>query len=372
MKIVWPSVLVSTLALGCPASDDGNADGTGDGTTATAGDDGGTPGDGEGTANPSGTAGDDDGATSTTGSDPDDTGSTGTPADTGDETGDPTGPPIDAEVWELRADGFDPPIEVETYYSCFSFNIPVDKLYHVVGFEPVVTQPVIHHYVLSYSPNPVNLDPLVPCIEWPAQILWAWAPGMGPMYLPEEAGFLVGQNGDTATFILQVHYNNPLLQDFVDNDGIDVLVTDELREHRAGVFSQGDIGSISIPGGEPAYEHVARCESGETESLLSEPINVFASFLHAHQLGSAITSELIRDGSPVGFIAQEVPFDFNSQKFLPADITVEPGDVIETRCTYDSTGVAGNTSGGVASDEEMCINFMMYWPWVDAETCGSI
>ena len=107
-------------------------------------------------------------------------------------------------------------------------------------------------------------------------------------------------------------------------------------------------------------------------SLLTEPINVFASFLHAHQLGSAISSELIRDGRSVGIISEQDPFDFNSQKFLPADVTVQPGDVIETRCTYDSTGVAGTTNGGPASDEEMCINFMMYWPWIESETCGSL
>lgn len=373
----WSSISVrhlclvaSAASLACGSSGNGTDDaadastGADDGGTA----DGGPGGPGDGSGGPD----DGSGGPGTGGPSTGDEGSTGTPTGSGDSTGDPTGPPVDAEVWEIRAGGFDPPVEVETYYSCFSFNIPVDQLYHVVGFEPVVTNPIIHHYVLSYSPTPVDLDPLVPCFEWPAQIIWAWAPGMGPQYLPEEAGFLVGQNGDTATFILQVHYNNPLLMDFSDDDGIDVLVTPNLREFRAGVFSQGDIGSISIPPGDPAYVHTATCGSNQTQSMISEPINVFASFLHAHEIGAAITSELIRDGSSLGFIAEEVPFDFNFQKFLPTDVTIEPGDVIETRCTYDSTGRADTTNGGVASDEEMCINFMMYYPWIDAETCGSI
>jgi hypothetical protein len=355
---------LSIAAISCGGSN-GSADATqgepSTGATDDPADAGPAPGDG---------SIDDDGTdtTATTGStgvDP-----TGDPNTDDDSTGDPTGPPINAERWELRAD-FTPPVPVETWYSCFSFNIPVDQLYHVVGFEPAVTSPLIHHYVLSYSPTPVALDPLIPCVEWPAQILWAWAPGMGPLYLPEEAGFLVGHTGDTASFVLQVHYNNPLLQDFTDTDGIDVLYIDELREHRAGIFSQGDIGSISIPPGQPAYVHTATCNEGETQSLLTEEINVFASFLHAHEIGAVIRSEVLRDGNLVGEM-EEDPFDFNSQKFLPADIVIAPGDRIETRCTYDSTNRTSTTNGGIASDEEMCINFLMYYPWVEAETCGSL
>jgi hypothetical protein len=304
--------------------------------------------------------------------------STGPSAETGEETSDDaeetgdTGIDDDRVVWELRAGGFSPPA-FETWYSCFSFQLEVEQLHHVIGFEAQVSSPYVHHYVLSLSRDPVDLDPAQPCISWPAGIVWAWAPGIEPMNLPEEAGFLVGDTpGGIVTFVMQVHYNNPLQQAFSDDDGIDVIVTPELRPNDAGIFSQGDIATLSIPPGQTAYEHVARCGSAQTASLLDHEIHVFSSFLHMHEIGAAISSELFRDDALVGPIAVDDPYDFNQQKFLPSDISIQPGDEIATRCVYDSSDRTSTTPGGVASEEEMCINFMMYYPKVTGEKCGSI
>src|SRR5688500_16898033 len=112
--------------------------------------------------------------------------------------------PDDVEVIELRAGGFTPPLG-ETFYSCFSFTFEVDKLHHIIGFQPVVTNPLIHHYVLSIADGEVQRDPNDSCFEWPASILWAWAPGIEDTMLPPEAGFLIGDaEGGQHTFILQV------------------------------------------------------------------------------------------------------------------------------------------------------------------------
>jgi hypothetical protein len=283
-----------------------------------------------------------------------------------------TGLPDDVEVIELRAGGFQPPLQ-ETFYSCFSFTFAVDELHHIIGFRPVVTSPIIHHYVLSIADGVVDRDPNDSCFEWPASILWAWAPGIDDTMLPDEAGFLIGDAaGGQHTFILQVHYNDPLLTGVTDDDGIDVLVTPTLRPNAAGIISQGDIATISIPPGQAAYPHVATCPEFVTQGLLDQPIHVFSSFLHAHEIGSAITTELFRNDASVGIVAMQDPFDFNTQVFQPADIDIMPGDRIETTCVYDSTGRTSPTPGGVASDEEMCINFLMYYPQVAGEKCGSI
>lgn len=288
----------------------------------------------------------------------------------GSESG-TTGESSGVDVWELRTE-YEQTAPVETHYGCFSFSVPVDRLYHIVGFEAVVTDPVIHHFILSYSPEPLDLDPTVPCFEWPAQILWFWGPGGSSMQLPEEAGILVGEDGDSVNFVLQVHYNNPLLAEFQSFDGVDIMVTDELRPQRAGIFAQGDIAEISIPPGESAYQHTARCDGDYTQQLITEPIHVFASLLHAHEIGVAVEAEAFRNGESMGMIAREDPYSFDNQWFQPADITLEAGDTLETRCTYDSSDRTEVTPGGVASTEEMCINFMMYYPWIPAETCGAI
>ncbi len=280
--------------------------------------------------------------------------------------------PGDVEVIELRAGGFEPPA-VETFYSCFSFTVSVEQLHHIVGFRPVVDNSIIHHYVLSMAPGEVQLDPNDSCFEWPADILWAWAPGIETTMLPDEAGFLMGDApGGQHTFVLQVHYNDPLGVGIVDDNGIDVLVTPNLREFPAAIFSQGDIATISIPPGQSDYEHVAECGSVFTEALIDEPIHVFSSFLHAHEIGAGIRTDVIRDGQMVGQVADEDLFDFNQQKFVPADIDIMPGVTLRTTCRYDSTGRSNTTQGGADSDEEMCIDFMMYYPKVQGQKCGSL
>jgi hypothetical protein len=320
------------------------------------GDDAGDPS--AGTTDPSATTGSSD----SSGTDATETGPT--------ETEDTDGSQL--EVWELRAGGFSPP-NAETWYSCYSFQIEVDQLHHIVGFEGKVTSPLVHHYVLSLSTEPVEIDPSKSCVTWPAQVLWSWAPGMEPQMLPEEAGFLVGDGpGGIVTFVMQVHYNNPLRETFTDDDGIDVIVTPELRPHAAGIITQGDAFGFTIPAGESHYEHVARCGSGQTSTLLEHDIHVFGSFLHAHEIGAAITSEVYRGDTAVGPIAVDDPFDFNSQKFWPADIDIRPGDVIETRCVFDSSARTSSTPAGPASEHEMCLNIMMYYPKVAGEKCGAI
>src|SRR5690606_15646223 len=74
----------------------------------------------------------------------------------------PTYPEDEIEIWELRTNGFAPPVH-ETWYSCFSFSIDLDRLHHIIGFEPVVTHPVIHHYILSMATQPIETDPNEPC-----------------------------------------------------------------------------------------------------------------------------------------------------------------------------------------------------------------
>lgn len=289
-----------------------------------------------------------------------------------DDGAESSGPHDDIEVIELRVDDFTPPL-TETWYSCFSFQVEVSSLYHIVGFVPHVTSPLVHHYVLSLQDGWVQTNPSDACFEWPAGILWAWAPGIEAQMLPEDVGFLLGDAaGGKHTFVLQVHYNDPLLQGLVDNDGIDVLVTKNLRPQTGGVFAQGDIGAISIPPGHPSYEHVATCSSLLSNQILSHPITVFSSFLHAHEIGKAIWTDVWRNDELVGRVAKSDPFDFNAQRFVDTDIVIEPGDRIQTTCIYDSTGRTETTEGGVASDEEMCINFMMYYPKNPFEVCGLI
>ncbi len=360
------------LALGCAPDeggqtadaddDDGNDDKDAEGNgSADESDPDGTGGEG-GTAGTAGEGGTNGGSGATEGGS-----EGGSEGGTNAETD--TGLPDDVEVWELRAGGYEPPV-METKYACFSFTFPTDQLHHIVGITPRVTNPMVHHYVVSISEEVVELDPNDNCVDWPAHILWVWAPGVEGMELPPEAGFLVGDTGPEVTVILQVHYNNPLLMPFSDDDGVDLLVTRNLRPERAGVFTQGDILSIWVPPGEPAFEYVATCTDDVTADLMPGPIHVFASLLHAHGLGTQMWTDVERGGMAMGEVSRDDPFSFNTQQFQAVDVDLEPGDQLRTHCVYDSTGRDTPTQGGEDSNEEMCLNFMMYYPWMPAESCG--
>ena len=59
---------------------------------------------------------------------------------------------------------------------------------------------------------------------------------------------------------------------------------------------------------------------------------------------------------------QDVPYDFENQTFSYVDpaITLMPGDVLTTECTFDNDGA---TKGfGDSSDDEMCFTDLFYYP----------
>ncbi len=323
----------------------------GDDTTETSSGDGdGDAGDGDGDA-----SGDGDGD-----------------GDTGDGDGDGEG----LQRWEIRMPDFSPPSFYPTYYSCYSQTISVPGPVHIVGFEPKVTDPHVHHYVVQVMPAPQVDDPAQLCLEDPwTDMLWGWAPGGESLYLPEEAGFRVGESG-TVTVRFQVHYDNPLQQSFVDSGGFDILYTEDLRPYDAGFAVFGDIYNIHIPGNEPAHEHVATCSSTFTSAVFDGPMNVIGTWLHAHNLGSALWGEVIpADGGEPFELGREDPYMFDYQTVQPAPegTVLMPGDEIRTHCVYDNSGNASPVSGGEATEDEMCINFVLYYPKSEQlAECGTL
>ena len=274
------------------------------------------------------------------------------------------------EVHEFRVD-FSPPAEEETYYACFPITIPTDQVVHLVGFRPSIASSQIHHYVLAVNEDGEDVAPGTPCYDWPGATIWGWAPGIEEWTLPEDVGFPSGEDG-TVDLMLQIHYNNPLAQSFHDTSGVDVLYTETLREHDAGVLTIGDIENLDIPPGNPAYEHVATCTSNQTTLLLPEPITVFAAWLHAHEIGAEIWTDHFRGGSMIGEIGHDDPYHFDGQHFRPVDAVIEQGDELRTHCIFDSSDRTEPTRGGYGTVDEMCVNFLFYYPAVTGQRCGNL
>lgn len=329
---------------GGPTSAASNDDGSGSGTPATAGDD---------AAGSSGAA--DDAA--------------------GSSGGDSGGPPADAQVVPLRIEGFNIPI-LETYYACFEFEMQLDQLGHIVGFAPQIDQgEYVHHFVLSKLDAPSGETDGYSCFDLAGQMIWTWAPGGEEWYLPEEAGFLVGEGpGGNVTLRLQVHYNNPLAATGkVDKSGLDLYITKTLRPHDAGTMVFGDIDNISIPPGMSAYEHVATCSGNATAALLTEPMHVFGTAMHAHNIGKTLWSDVYRGGAKAYELNRDDPYNFASQHMNRVDLVIDPGDEVQTHCIYDSSSRTETTPGGPGTTQEMCWNIVTYYPEVPSpvDVCGS-
>jgi copper type II ascorbate-dependent monooxygenase-like protein len=292
--------------------------------------------------------------------------SSGAPVDTA---------PDDADPVQLRIAQYEVPT-AETYYACFEFSFTLDQLGHVVGFVPHIDDVAhVHHFVLSKLDEPTGQSDGYQCFDLAGEMVWTWAPGGEDWWLPPEAGFLVGDGpGGVVTFRLQVHYNNPLGDaGAIDSSGLDLYVTKNLRDHAAGTMVFGDIAGIEIPPGEPAYEHVAVCNSQETEQLLDEPMHVFGTSMHAHNIGSVLWSDVYRRGEKAYEMNRDEPFLFGSQHMNKVDLIVEPGDEVQTHCVYDSSERTAVTIGGPGTENEMCWNLVTYWPRVPQpiDLCGS-
>ena len=286
--------------------------------------------------------------------------------DTGNAESGETGidPGEDAEKIEIRVGDYTVPT-TETYYACFEFSMTLDQLGHIIAFDPKIDNAShVHHFVLSIIDGPSGNSDGYSCFDLDGDILWAWAPGQGAFELPEEAGFLIGDApGGELTLRLQVHYNNPLNQvGEIDNSGFDMWITKNLRPENAGTLVFGDIMGINIPPGEEAYEHVMTCRSEVTASQFVEPLNVFGSSMHAHEIGSVLYTEVWRDGQMVMELNRDDPYVFDSQHIKFIDAVLEPGDEIRNHCIYDSTDRTEPTLGGVGTADEMCWNTVIYYP----------
>jgi hypothetical protein len=82
-----------------------------------------------------------------------------------------------------------------------------------------------------------------------------------------------------------------------------------------------------------------------------------------HLIGAEIETRLIRGGREIGKIENK-EWDFNRQDQvrLEREVEIRQGDRFFTKCVYNSLGRVNETRGGLPSSEEMCFNFLSYYP----------
>eukprot|EP01113_Clastostelium_recurvatum_P046275 TRINITY_DN8086_c0_g1_i1.p1 TRINITY_DN8086_c0_g1~~TRINITY_DN8086_c0_g1_i1.p1 ORF type:complete len:629 (+),score=126.46 TRINITY_DN8086_c0_g1_i1:96-1982(+) len=270
-----------------------------------------------------------------------------------------------------------------TTYMCRSFALPVSSgPSHIIQIDPLVdpvTKPYVHHffihscknisggYVQQYYSNPaVCSTPVGRPSSGCTSELYAWAMGGGSLIVPQEAGYRMSNATDGISHIvIELHYSNPnRLPNLVDNSGVRIHWTPNLRQYDAGVLQLGDpfLTLDDIPAGKPDFQYETTCPSQCTRQW-SHDIIVFQDFLHMHELGDMIwTTQWSNGTTSLGPINRIEYYAFAQQQISAVTKVIKRGDRLNTHCAWNTMSKSTPTPMGIETTDEMCIDFLFYYP----------
>ena len=249
------------------------------------------------------------------------------------------------------------PSDIDDILVCYGFESNVTSKHHIIGLSPSISAArQLHHVTLlqsdvAVSPVPSACSPEAMTVWRP---LYGWAPGTAALELPAAAGF----PEDASThFVVQLHFANPSHTPVSDTSGFDLCTTDQLRPSDADIMAFGTM-EITVP---------AR---GSLTKDCSVPVpkdgvttHLFAAFPHMHKLGASIRSVVhpAGGGNAITDLGTVKSWDLGNQSWLPLDYTLRPGDVIESKCSWNNPTDHG-VGYGPTADDEMCFSYVMYFP----------
>lgn len=267
-----------------------------------------------------------------------------------------------------------------TTYSCTFFNITLTGKNHISFVNPIVKSSLVHHMVLYKCEKPVIQAPDDHrCNMGSCFTFWTgWAVGGRPLQIPSDVGLPVGDGPDCVTagcsryLRLEIHYNNPnLIPGTVDDSGFELIVSPTLRTYDLGVITLGPLYPwLSIPPQTPYYSASNICPGSCTAKFIpSTGVKILANAFHMHQVGAAMWTQHIRNGTEIQPLGNMTHWDFNFQSAQRTDSVLYPGDSLITTCVYNTVGKDTVTRGGEGSDNEMCFNFVYYYPKTPLTFC---
>ncbi|KAJ0176492.1 hypothetical protein K1T71_007671 [Dendrolimus kikuchii] len=282
----------------------------------------------------------------------------------------------------------------DTTYWCKVVKLPefiIKKIHHIIQFESTITQGnegLVHHMEVFYCDAGAATD--IPLYEGNcfandrpeitktcSKVKSAWAMGAPPFTYPKEAGLPLGGPDANKYLMLEVHYNNPeLRKDWVDSSGIIMHVTGNRRKYDAAIMELGleYTDKMAIPGGQKAFALSGYCIPQCTGvGLPQEGIVVFGSQLHTHLTGISVWTRHSRHGIELPILNKDIHYSthFQEIRILHRPVRVLPGDFLETTCVYSTVDKVNATVGGHAITDEMCVNYMHYYPATELEVCKS-
>ncbi|XP_041979262.1 tyramine beta-hydroxylase isoform X2 [Aricia agestis] len=305
----------------------------------------------------------------------------------------PAQPKPPAKELHLSVQGVKVP-GTDTTYWCKVVRLPkyvTDKPHHIVQFESAITagnEGLVHHMEVFYCDAAPTAD--IPLYEGNcfsekrpnetkvcSKVKAAWAMGAPPFVYPEEAGLPLGGPTANKYVMLEIHYNNPQMKsDWVDSSGFVLRVTSQRRPHDAAIMELGleYTDKMAVPGGQSAFSLDAHCVPQCTGvGLPHTGITVFGSQLHTHLTGAAVWTRHVRAGTELPLLNKDMHYSthFQEIRILHRPVTVLPGDYLQTTCVYNTVSKRNATIGGHAITDEMCVNYIHYYPATQLEVCKS-
>ncbi|CAH0546080.1 unnamed protein product [Brassicogethes aeneus] len=282
----------------------------------------------------------------------------------------------------------------ETTYWCRVIKLPDEykKKHHIYQYESNIeesSQGLVHHMEVFHCETDAKRDiPLYsgncfgedrpPETQVCKRVLAAWAMGAPPFIYPKEASLPIGGEKFNQYLMLEIHYNNPeLIKGKIDSSGITMYTSAILKDIDAGVIELGleYTDKMAIPPGQESFPLFGYCTSACTAmSLPSTGITIFGSQLHTHLTGvKVLTRHFDAYGNELPELNRDNHYSTHYQEIrrLKRPVKVLPGHALITRCDYSTKHKTNVTLGGFQITDEMCVNYVHYYPHTDLEVCKS-
>lgn len=304
--------------------------------------------------------------------------------------------PIKSKKFEVRVNNIRLP-SADTTYWCHVYKL--DKVFnlkhHITAFESVITKSskgIVHHMELfhcmadptnhmEHYTGPCNSEAKPKGLVQCRKVIAAWAMGAARFEYPQHVGGVIGGKNYSPYLVLEIHFDNAAKRsNIIDSSGIRVFYqggnTEKLRQYDAGIM---EIGleynpKNSIPPQSPGFHLHGYCLSECTQAgLPKNGITVFASQLHTHLTGRRVWTSLIRNNRVEKIINSDNHYDqmFQEIRLLREPVRVLPGDALVNTCVYNTKSRQNMTFGGYSIRDEMCVNYMHYYPIAELEVCKS-
>ncbi|CAJ0575545.1 unnamed protein product, partial [Mesorhabditis spiculigera] len=258
------------------------------------------------------------------------------------------------------------------------------KRHQLVRLDPIITpgnEEFVHHFMIfsclsegavPFSGECQDHSTLPEWVHRCRNSIAAWPAGAPPILMPDEAGLPLGENGHQHLMI-EIHYHNPSqLPTQPDSSGMRVTATSRLRRYDAAVLQTGTMWSdaMSVPPKQEAFPLHGHCAPECTSFFPPEGIRVFASMLHAHKTTQAIWTSIFRDGQKIGELNRDDNFGAQGQHRDALEPPVV-SDRLVTTCVHNTMKRVNMTHSGLGGHEEMCINYIHYYPRMEVAACQS-